>query len=93
MFPRTLLHGIKLATGPKRLKWMDPIWWMDQGGDIQMVVATLCIQEEVEQWVTFGNLQVVVIMLLADQEREGGAPGLVLLLEHPVTCGMCHKHN
>ena len=44
MFQRILLEGIKLAAGHKCLKLQG----MVQGGDIQMVVATLCIQEEVE---------------------------------------------
>ena len=33
------------------------------------------------------------VMLLAVQEREGGAPGLGLLLEHLVRGDMRHKHS
>lgn len=49
MFQKILLEGIKLAVGHKYLK----LWRMIQGGDIKMVVVTLCIQDEVEMWVTF----------------------------------------
>ena len=44
MFQKILLEGIKLAVGHKYLK----LWRMIQGGDIKMVVVTLCIQDEVE---------------------------------------------
>lgn len=60
-----------------------------------MVVASMCIQKEVELWVTFGrrSLQVMVVMLSAGQDREGGALGMGLLFEHVVRGGVHHKHN
>ena len=51
MFQKILLEGIKLAVGHKYLK----LWGMIEGGDIKMVVVTLCIKDKVELWVTFGR--------------------------------------